>query len=57
MITAVAERGRDERGIGLVVAAALLVGLVALGWAARRQVRTIDQLADQLPGTDPAPAA
>jgi hypothetical protein len=50
-------RGRDEQGTGLVVAAALLAGLVGLGWAARRQVRTLDRLADQLPGTDPASAA
>jgi hypothetical protein len=50
-------RGRDEQAIGLVVAAALLAGLVALGWAARRQVRTLDRLAGQLPGSDPASAA
>ena len=50
-------RGPDEQVIGLVMAAALLVGLGALGWGTRRQVRAIDRLTDQLPGAGPASAA
>jgi hypothetical protein len=47
------ERGSDGHGVGLAVAAALVLGLVALWWTARRQFRRLDRLADQLPGTDP----